>query len=938
MTPFARSFSLPANFRHSRRAATMMLAVSLTACGGGGGSSAPGSGNTGTPHVSVSGVAAIGDPLASAAIVLKDQQGASRTATSASDGSFSVDVTGLTAPFLIQATSQNGNTVLFSAATKEGSTNIDPFTDLAINGYYRALGSSAASAFANITNTSLLPSQIELDNLAVAFRNVLGAALLKHSLAAAFNIFNTGFSANGAGFDLLLHETQSSGLGFTFASGSLSITDSIAAASGRVDFSNTVNDSASGASTTSVVGVTVAATTQQQQRDEQDAVAAVSKLWTGLLQVAAAKGIQVAAADVAPFIDSNYLDRGATADVFAVELAAFLNTMQRGQTLSLDSVGRVFDFADAGGPTTLRAEVDFTVKNTAGASFTFPFIKHFQEGFLHDGRPGLVYIKESDGSYKLYGDQSIAYTAVYASSNNYYAASGAASGTVFALSAFAPFASSPSLTTPRGVGTVAGITITSDQGALPVCSGNQPYVLGGSSVALTQAVALNGFAQTLNGEELFLGCNGQLLATTTAPQAGSKYAITYTRANGQTSSSSAQIDVQSSEVPNLISINGVNPASFLAGHHAQDVAAQPLSLSWSLPTTFAIDSINIACNTFDAFGNQFFLEPTYLAPTALHERSDQCRRDAIAAGGAAHRGTQLRALFSDRGCKGSRARPNGKAARGLQRTLKQSCACGLMNYDTLEYERIDAVARIYLNRPEKRNAQNARLLEELEHALACAGADAAVRVVVLGGRGTHFSAGHDVVELGRDYLQRPIDERYAFEEARYYQCALKLWDLPKPVIAEVRGGCVAGAFMLAAMCDLIVASEETYFADPVVHMGAAAAEVLFHPWVLGARLAKDILYTGRRLSAQEAHQIGLVNRLVPDQELEASALALAQQIAGAPAFTLKLLKNSIHRALDMQGFRTALNAHFDTHQLSHAASVAVADPLKSLKQHLEKGK
>jgi len=260
-----------------------------------------------------------------------------------------------------------------------------------------------------------------------------------------------------------------------------------------------------------------------------------------------------------------------------------------------------------------------------------------------------------------------------------------------------------------------------------------------------------------------------------------------------------------------------------------------------------------------------------------------------------------------------------------------------MDYETIQYEVSGAVARIYLNRPEKRNAQNARMLEELEAALQRAAADKSVHVLTLGGRGTHFSAGHDVVELGNDYLQQPVEDRYAFEETHYYHCALKLWDLPKPIIAEVRGACVAGAFLLAAMCDLIVASENTYFADPVVHMGAAAVEVLFHPWALGPRLAKDILYTGRKLSAQEAFTVGLVNRLVPDETLESEALALAHQIAKAPPFAVKLLKNSIHRALDMQGFRSALNAHFDTHQLSHTASTAaVGNSLQSLKTHLAK--
>ncbi|TXH34939.1 MAG: enoyl-CoA hydratase, partial [Burkholderiaceae bacterium] len=130
--------------------------------------------------------------------------------------------------------------------------------------------------------------------------------------------------------------------------------------------------------------------------------------------------------------------------------------------------------------------------------------------------------------------------------------------------------------------------------------------------------------------------------------------------------------------------------------------------------------------------------------------------------------------------------------------------------------------------------------------------------------------------------------------------------------------CVAGGFMIANMCDLVVASESAYFSDPVGHtLGAAATEVLIHPWVMGARKAKEMLYMGSKISAQEAHAIGMVNRVVTDAELGDTALAMAQQIAKAPPFGLRLIKRSINRGLDAQGLRTALAAHFDTHQLSH---------------------
>ena len=243
-----------------------------------------------------------------------------------------------------------------------------------------------------------------------------------------------------------------------------------------------------------------------------------------------------------------------------------------------------------------------------------------------------------------------------------------------------------------------------------------------------------------------------------------------------------------------------------------------------------------------------------------------------------------------------------------------------MDHELVAYEVIGAVARIYLNRPEKRNAQNTRLLDELDAALRRAEEDPSIRVVILGANGDHFSAGHDLRELGDNYLELPSENRYAYEEKYFYKYALRIWDLPKPVIAQVQGACVAGGFLIAAMCDFLVVSEDAFFADNVVPMGSAGVEVLFHPWVLGPRLAKEILFTGRSIFAAEAKDIGLANRVVPRSDLESTVLALAEQIAKAPPFTVKLTKKSINRTMDIQGFRTAIEAHFDTHQLCHTTS------------------
>lgn len=237
-------------------------------------------------------------------------------------------------------------------------------------------------------------------------------------------------------------------------------------------------------------------------------------------------------------------------------------------------------------------------------------------------------------------------------------------------------------------------------------------------------------------------------------------------------------------------------------------------------------------------------------------------------------------------------------------------------YSEISYEVIGPVARICHNRPDRRNAEGTTLLDELDEALKRAAADSEIRVVIIGGVGDHFSAGHDVKEaVGRPDI---VEVRYAYEEHRYLGHCLRLWDFPKPTIAQVQGACIAGGFMVANMCDLVVAADDAYFSDPTCSMLAAAAtEVLVHPWVLGLRAAKEFLFTGRRMSAEEGHRLGMVNRVVARADLEAATLALANDIAKAPPFALKMLKRSLNKTADMQGFRNAIQAHFDLHELCH---------------------
>jgi enoyl-CoA hydratase len=261
-----------------------------------------------------------------------------------------------------------------------------------------------------------------------------------------------------------------------------------------------------------------------------------------------------------------------------------------------------------------------------------------------------------------------------------------------------------------------------------------------------------------------------------------------------------------------------------------------------------------------------------------------------------------------------------------------------MQFHNIDYEVLDDVCRIWLNRPSARNAQSQALLEEMAAGFAAAESDHRIRVVIVAGRGEHFSAGHDLKEAGKKRSNLTVEERWAYESRHYYGLALDVWDFPKPTIAQVQGGCIAGAFMLANMCDLIVAADNAFFSDPVCRsLSAAAVEVLIHPWVLGGRRAKEFLYTGERMAAEEAWRIGMVNRVVPGAELEEATLKLAREIAAAPPFALHLTKRSINRTLDIQGLRSSLNAHFDTHQLSHNSAEMAAVTAQGLDRAITRG-
>jgi enoyl-CoA hydratase len=228
-----------------------------------------------------------------------------------------------------------------------------------------------------------------------------------------------------------------------------------------------------------------------------------------------------------------------------------------------------------------------------------------------------------------------------------------------------------------------------------------------------------------------------------------------------------------------------------------------------------------------------------------------------------------------------------------------------------------------------RNAQNTELILALDDAMRAAAADDAVRVVILAAAGPSFSAGHDlkpvVGEAKPDAwrkLRRTPEGRLKHERELYVEKCLAIYNLPKPTIAQVQGHCVAAGLMLAAMCDLIVASDDAVFSNPVLRMTGAGVELLVEPWELGLRKAKEFLWTGDEIDAEEAWRLGLVNRVVPRRQLAAETLALAERIARVPPVTASLVKESINQTAALMGREHAWRYHFMVHQFMHGTKTA----------------
>ncbi|MEQ8841857.1 MAG: enoyl-CoA hydratase [Acidimicrobiales bacterium] len=250
------------------------------------------------------------------------------------------------------------------------------------------------------------------------------------------------------------------------------------------------------------------------------------------------------------------------------------------------------------------------------------------------------------------------------------------------------------------------------------------------------------------------------------------------------------------------------------------------------------------------------------------------------------------------------------------------------------------VAIVTIDRADKANAVNQQTLDEMDACFTAAADDPDVRVIVLRADGKHFSSGHDMSgsddAIGEnadpekakqssqlDWEERGLQAIYEWERVHYLGYSRKWRDIPKPTIAAVQGACIAGGLMLCWPMDLIIAADNAHFSDPVLRMGIGGVEYHGHTWEVGPRKAKEMLFTARRFGAEEAEKLGMVNRVVPLDELMDQTMELAREIAEMHPFALTQAKRIVNQTQDIQGFYTALQSGFDMHTVGHGNALSV---------------
>ncbi len=243
-------------------------------------------------------------------------------------------------------------------------------------------------------------------------------------------------------------------------------------------------------------------------------------------------------------------------------------------------------------------------------------------------------------------------------------------------------------------------------------------------------------------------------------------------------------------------------------------------------------------------------------------------------------------------------------------------------------EDIGPVRRLTMNRPGSLNALDGALIGAISQAISDAGSDDSVSVVILRGAGRAFCAGYD---LNEDAEGGVHDARYWHKELAHSTARmLEIVDCPKPVIASVQSYCLAGGTDLMLACDIAVAADDAYFGYVDIRFGSGVVS-MFLPWVVGVRKAKELMFTGEdRIPADEALRIGLINRVVPRDQLDDATLALAEDIAKNEPFVIQTTKRALNRAWDVAGFRAAMESNTELDVMIETANLPARDEFRRI--------
>lgn len=563
------------------RAILVFMAAILAACGGSGGST-----------TAVKGIAAGGAPIAGATVTLKDTAGNIKTATTKSDGTFSVDVTGLTPPFILSVAGSGGPYYSYAGST-DGSANLTPYTTLLLQAYYGVQSTSATAVFANPASGISIPSGA-LDALQSGLVDVIQIYLADANVpnSSSFNFFTTAFTADHTGFDQVLDRTTltgtttftvDNGSGSTAGTVSSTISTSSTPASGgtsaSVSFSTSTTDGSS--TSTSQQSVPVGGSSSQQN-DLDFAKSGVLQMFTAMIQTAHAKGANLQASDLDAYVDANFLEDNQDKTAMENNIVDFFHQVPSGATVT-PTLYRVYRFTD-NSSTNQQLNVTVDLKVSSGGTTVDNYLSHGDFG-----NDGEVYRLGSGGAWAFYGHQNYTRPHIQLEAETFRDPNSNANSGGLLLQA--------QVSTDQALG-ITGVDVGSAAAnSLPDCSS---YAGPDSNTPMTKtSLSLMKDSGTFNGNQdrFDLPCypsgqSGQsspvMIDPASAPAAGTPYAFTVKNSGGTLETDSFSLNAFTTELIHIQTINGTASQTFAGSTHASGVAGQTLTLTYSMPTTFPV--------------------------------------------------------------------------------------------------------------------------------------------------------------------------------------------------------------------------------------------------------------------------------------------------------------------------------------------------------------